>query len=73
MKKLVTYKIEHCNSLCRQFYHNYDDDEHVWCAALNKKIFNFNNSDDIFQDLKEREFPTDCPLVDAKVVSIFTI
>jgi hypothetical protein len=29
---------------------------------LNKKIFDVSNNDDIFHDLKEREFPKECPL-----------
>ncbi len=60
--KIVSYEINHCNSLCRNFYHNYDDIENCWCLRLNKKIFDCDNNDDIFNDLKEREFPKDCPL-----------
>ena len=65
--KLLTYNINYCNSLCRNFYHNFDDGENVWCAALNKKIFDCGNSDDIFHDLKERDFPKECPLENGKV------
>jgi hypothetical protein len=65
--KIVTYEITHCNSLCLNFYHNYEDDENCWCAPLNKKIFDVDNNVDIFCDLVEREFPEDCPLDEAKV------
>lgn len=65
--KIVTYNINYCNSLCRNFYHNYDDDEHVWCSVLNKKIFDVDDNDNIFDDLSIREFPEDCPLENAKV------
>jgi hypothetical protein len=63
--KIVTYEIEYCNSLCSQFFHNYEDNENCWCARLNKKIFEVENDDNIFDDLKSRVFPVDCPLEDA--------
>lgn len=62
--KIVTYEITHCNSLCLNFYHNYEDDENCWCLKLNRKIFDVDNNVDIFNDRKEREFPRDCPLED---------
>ena len=63
------YEIEFCNSLCRQFYHNYEDNENCWCAALNKKIFDATMEDIVclFNDHIERPFPKECPLPDAKV------
>jgi hypothetical protein len=67
MKKLVTYEIEYCNSMCSQFYHNCEDNENCWCARLNKKIFDVNNNDNIFDDLNQRGFPKDCPLENGKV------
>jgi hypothetical protein len=60
--KIVKYEIHYCNSLCSQFYHNYEDNENIWCAELNKKIFDCGDNDNIFDDLTEREFPEDCPL-----------
>jgi len=65
--KIVSYEIMYCNSLCRNFYHNYEDDENCWCLKLNRKIFDVDNNVDIFNDLKEREFPMGCPLEDGKV------
>ena len=62
--KIVTYEIEYCNSLCSQFFHNYEDNENCWCARLNKKIFEVENDDNIFDDLKSRVFPVDCQLED---------
>ena len=61
------YEIKFCNSSCRQFYHNYDDNENCWCAALNKKIFDIDNNVDIFSDFEQREFPKECPLENVKV------
>lgn len=61
------YEIKFCNSSCRQFYHNYEDNENVWCAALGRKIFDCGESDNIFGDHTEREFPKECPLENAKV------
>lgn len=65
--KIVSYEIEHCNSSCRQFYHNYYDNENVWCSALNKKIFDCGDLDNIFNDHTEREIPKECPLENVKV------
>jgi len=65
--KTVMYEIEFCNSLCRQFYHNYEDNENCWCAALNKKIFDCGDLDDIFHDHTKREIPDCCPLENVKV------
>ena len=67
MNRIVSYEIKYCNTQCPHFYHNYDDNENVWCAALNKKIFDVSNNNDIFHDLKERDFPKECPLENAKV------
>ena len=67
MKRIVSYEIEFCNSLCRQFYHNYEDGENCWCAVLNKKIFDCNDMDNIFYDHTGREFPKECPLENGKV------
>ena len=61
-KKIVKYEISYCNSLCSQFYHNYEDHENCWCAALNRKMFNCGVDDNIFNDLTEREIPDLCPL-----------
>ena len=63
--KLVTYEIHYCNARCSQFYHNYEDNENIWCASLKKKIFNADKNIDVFNDRVEREFPEDCPLSDA--------
>jgi hypothetical protein len=65
--KIVTYEIIHCNSLCRSFYHNYEDNENCWCLKLNKKIFDVDNNVDIFCDLVKREFPEDCPLENGNI------
>jgi hypothetical protein len=48
--------------MCLQFYHNYEDNENIWCAALNKKVFDCGDNDNIFDDLTERGIPYLCPL-----------
>lgn len=64
MKKIVKYELEFCNTRCPNFYHKYEDNENVHCIKLNKKIFDFNITDNIWMDLTERIFPEDCPLIE---------
>jgi hypothetical protein len=64
MTKIVTYEIEYCNSGCPHFYHNYEDDDNVWCCLLDKKIFEFNESVLLYGDRKKRTIPEECPLPD---------
>jgi len=66
MKKIVKYKIKHCNTCCPHYSHNFEDYENVWCIKLKAKIFDFDISDNIMSDYKERPFPKECPLADAE-------
>ena len=60
MKKVV-YEIEHCNSRCIHFYHNFYDGENIWCAKSNKKVYDCDTLMNL-EDYKERLIPEDCPL-----------
>jgi len=66
MKKIVKYKIKYCNNCCPNFYHNVNDGEAIHCIKLKAKIFDFDISDNIMSDYKERPFPPECPLADAE-------
>lgn len=61
MKKIVVYEIEHCNSTCIHFYHNFDDVENIWCGKLNKKVYDCDTPMNI-EDYKKRPIPKECPL-----------
>lgn len=60
-KRLVTYEIEHCNSMCPHFFHNYKDGDNIWCELLKRRIFeNFDGL--IWDDMQQREIPQECKL-----------
>lgn len=61
-KRIVTYKIEHCNNGCPHFYHNYYDRENIWCELLNEKIYDYDGDFLMWHDSKKREFPQNCKL-----------
>lgn len=61
-KRTVTYEIEHCNSNCPYFYHNFYDEENIWCSLLDKKIYGYDGDFLMFQDYRERKIPKECPL-----------
>ena len=68
MKKYLL-KIEYCNSRCPNFYHNYEDNEKIYCVELDKKIDDDDMAADkyvdVFCDLRRRPIPSECPLEDA--------
>jgi hypothetical protein len=60
MKKVV-YEIEHCNSRCIHFYHNFYDGENIWCAKSNKKVYDYSGNG-VWHDYEKRQIPEECPL-----------
>ena len=69
-ERIATLHIQHCNTRCPYFYHNYYDNENVWCAKLNQKVTDWETGD-LLIDYKERPFPEDCPLT-KKEDSVYT-
>lgn len=65
MTKKCTIFIEYCNSSCPHFYHKYSDCENIYCDALNIKIADCGQNEDVLCDLKPRPIPDICPLADA--------
>lgn len=66
MAKFIVVKIEHCNHSCPYFYHNFYDNEHIWCAKLDKRIKECENGVNVFSDYRRRPIPEFCPLEDFK-------
>jgi DNA-directed RNA polymerase subunit RPC12/RpoP len=63
--KKCTSFIEYCNSACPYFYHKYSDSENIYCDALNSKVADCDQNDNVMCDLKPRPIPDICPLDDA--------
>jgi len=61
MTKKCELTIDHCNCLCPYFYHNYEDNDNIYCNKLNKKIYECDDGDAFF-DLNQRGIPGECPL-----------
>jgi hypothetical protein len=60
--RIVQYEIKYCNSRCPNFYYNYYDGDTIWCALLNRRIFNDDSDFFMWFDTRERSIPKDCPL-----------
>ena len=63
MQKQVILILNYCNDRCPHFWKNYEDGDNIYCAKLNKKIYEADDSQAMF-DFSSRKIPVECPLED---------
>jgi len=63
-QKECTIVLNFCNSRCPNFFHNYEDQESVWCGKLGRKLYDAGPADDVMFDFTHRKIPDCCPLKD---------
>jgi hypothetical protein len=65
-EKIAVIFVHHCNNHCPNFFHSYEDHENMWCAMLGRKVYDYGDCDQFYEDYTPRDIPDDCPLEDVK-------
>ena len=65
MPKVLQIVINYCNDRCPHYYKNYEDGDAGWCAKINQKIHEADDSMAMF-DFSSRKIPDICQLEDFK-------